>query len=212
MMNNSVTIIPPTRMLGSGPPSRPSYRNRLNDRLKLEVREGQLWYGNVQITERGCPGDPDTQKPYNKGTYGWYRGSWVAIAPYFLEDKLPVKLPRWWLTQWIHRCDDCEGWFASRYSAWLCGECARRRLKDSRARHDKTRKRIRAREHQDDELICGHCGGPCDHHRRSRQFCSNACRQAAYRTRAYRGRLQEEATDEWGRSLAVMAMAFEVVQ
>jgi hypothetical protein len=80
------------------------------------------------------------------------------------------------------RCSRCGAWFYGPARAQLCSTCLKgdpERLKALNPR--RTAKRLAARS----GIVCERCGDPISGVRRStRRFCSNACRQAAHRSKA----------------------------
>ena len=77
----------------------------------------------------------------------------------------------------VRRCEVCERWMVSTRRTLYCSERCRKRA---------AWKRERQRRHDDRPLVtCEACGEPVPHaERRTRRYCSHACRQRAYRERS----------------------------
>jgi hypothetical protein len=86
----------------------------------------------------------------------------------------------------LHRCRGCGTPFIAHHAARLCSDACRglgRKASERRASGKRTVRRVERRASL--KVQCRHCGGPVEGAARStRAFCSDACRQAAYRARA----------------------------
>jgi hypothetical protein len=86
----------------------------------------------------------------------------------------------------LHRCVGCGAPFIAPPSARLCSdECRDAGKRESRAREIAKRSQRRNERRAALNVECRQCGKPVEGPSRStRGYCSNACRQAAYRERA----------------------------
>jgi hypothetical protein len=85
----------------------------------------------------------------------------------------------------LKRCVRCGAPFIAPAPVRLCSETCRDESKrESLAKHLAKRAQERERRRAALKVACRHCGQPVEKPSRStRGYCSNACRQAAYRTR-----------------------------
>jgi hypothetical protein len=95
-------------------------------------------------------------------------------------------MARWPQSLPAERCRNCGRQYVMPYafaSAWRYGGCSRACQAEMRrqARNDRRRKQRAAARPQ---AICVNCGSSISGRRRGASYCSNACRQRAYRDRA----------------------------
>jgi hypothetical protein len=86
----------------------------------------------------------------------------------------------------LHRCGACSAPFIAYASARLCSAECRTASKRASQRKASAKRTIRLDERRAAlQVRCRQCGEPVESpSRASRAFCSNVCRQAAYRARA----------------------------
>jgi hypothetical protein len=86
----------------------------------------------------------------------------------------------------LHRCGACSAPFIAYASARLCSAECRTASKRASQRKASAKRTIRRDERRAAlQVRCRQCGGRIESpSRASRVFCSNVCRQAAYRARA----------------------------
>ena len=84
-------------------------------------------------------------------------------------------------------CDECKARFISYFAVRRCSpEChaAVRRKFSAKMTAKRSEFRAQKRQHADDDVYCKRCGNRAvGAQRRTRLFCSNACRQAAFKVR-----------------------------
>jgi hypothetical protein len=139
------------------------YANCFNDRHAVETRIDGLFVGDLRIYTAGAPDENG--------------------APLTNEVRDALRL---FDHARLHRCSGCGSAFIAHHAARLCSaECRKAALAFSQAKATKKRIELTAwtRAHREGE--CLHCGsGLNGSARRTRRFCSAACRQAAYRARS----------------------------
>jgi hypothetical protein len=85
--------------------------------------------------------------------------------------------------RFLRVCKRCEAQYDGHTNSLTCGLCsAVERRERAKIRARSLPKRPSAHDH-DVEMICQHCGKSTDHHRNTRKYCGDACRQAARRVR-----------------------------
>jgi hypothetical protein len=85
----------------------------------------------------------------------------------------------------LHRCRQCGAGFIAHAAARLCSaDCRKLAGKTSALKARATRTETRQRRRESLAVICRQCGVPIEGASRStRAYCSEKCRQAAYRAR-----------------------------
>ena len=87
---------------------------------KLEERDGNLWHGNIKLTNGGNRYADIKRWPH--GSIGWHHGNW---SPDYHGIRLLWEYPPN-LFEPFHRCCDCEGWILAHPHTLRCNECQSR--------------------------------------------------------------------------------------
>jgi endogenous inhibitor of DNA gyrase (YacG/DUF329 family) len=154
-------------------------------RCAVERRDGRLYVAGARLIvpalDPGVAGWPASGMTLDDRTLDRIDDALTAEAQ-AAGSNIPVGLDS---MSRLHKCVRCGAPFVAHASARLCsGECriAFKRASQRRASAKRTIKRDERRAAL--MIRCRQCGDPVERaSRRQRAFCSNACRQAAYRAR-----------------------------
>lgn len=129
-------------------------------RIAVDGRDGRLFAGNVQVTT-----------DYDRRIHEHVRQA-LSLSAYSR----------------MHRCAECNAWFIAYRAARLCSaECRKKaqakRSQKANEKRRESRQYWRQRSREEIWIKCAHCGEEKEADRRTRRFCSDPCRQAAYRKR-----------------------------